>query len=75
MPVMDGFEATRCIRSWESAQSWRRTPIIAFTAGVFSQDRQKCVDAGMDDFLPKPVNAGALQEMLGRWLPQQRICA
>ena len=75
MPVMDGFEATRRIRSWESAQSWRRTPIIAFTAGVFSQDRQKCVDAGMDDFLPKPVNAGALQEMLGRWLPQQRICA
>ncbi|WP_371323699.1 ATP-binding protein [Dechloromonas sp. ZY10] len=74
MPVMDGFEATRRIRRWEGAQSWRRTPIIAFTAGVFSQDRQNCVDAGMDDFLPKPVNASALQEMLGRWLPAREIC-
>ena len=74
MPVMDGFEATRRIRRWESAQSWRRTPVIAFTAGVFSQDRQNCVDAGMDDFLPKPVNAAALQEMLVRWLPVREIC-
>ena len=74
MPVMDGFEATRRIRRWENVQSWRRTPIIAFTAGVFSQDRQNCVDAGMDDFLPKPVNAAALQEMLSRWLPAHEIC-
>jgi len=74
MPVMDGFEATRRIRRWESAQSWRRTPVIAFTAGVFSQDRQNCVDAGMDDFLPKPVNAAALQEMLVRWIPVREIC-
>ena len=74
MPVMDGFEATRRIRRWENVQSWRRTPIIAFTAGVFSQDRQNCVDAGMDDFLPKPVNAAALQEMLCRWLPAHEIC-
>ena len=74
MPVMDGFEATRRIRRREAEEARRRVPIIAFTAGVFAQDRQNCVDAGMDDFLSKPVNAAALQEMLARWLPAQGLC-
>ena len=57
MPGMDGFEATRRIRA---ADNGRRTPIIALTASVLDTDRQRCLDAGMDAVLPKPVDADAL---------------
>jgi CheY-like chemotaxis protein/nitrogen-specific signal transduction histidine kinase len=57
MPEMDGFEATRRIRA---ADNGRRTPIIALTASVLDTDRQRCLDAGMDAVLPKPVDADAL---------------
>jgi CheY-like chemotaxis protein len=66
MPDMDGFEATREIRRAEG--STRRTPIVAMTASVRPEDRQKCVDAGMDDFITKPVNNEVLRSTLDRWL-------
>ena len=65
MPVMDGFAATAEIRRRE--QGGRRTPIIAFTAGVASRDREECRLAGMDDFLEKPVRKHELVEVLNRW--------
>jgi signal transduction histidine kinase/CheY-like chemotaxis protein len=68
MPVMDGFESTRKIRQWEQDQQLPRIPILALTAGAFEEDRQKCLDAGMDDFLPKPVNFNLLKSALGNWL-------
>jgi two-component system, sensor histidine kinase len=68
MPDIDGFEATRQIRQMESAKHRPRIPIIALSAGVFEQDRQQCVDAGMDDFLAKPIHIEALQGMLKKWL-------
>jgi len=68
MPVMDGFQATQRIRQWENETARPRLPIIALTAGAFADDREKCIAAGMDDFLTKPVNLEALKSMLAKWL-------
>ncbi len=67
MPVMDGFQATTVIRRREG--SGRRTPIIAMTANAMQEDRQRCLEAGMDDFISKPVAGKALAETLNRWMP------
>jgi CheY-like chemotaxis protein/HPt (histidine-containing phosphotransfer) domain-containing protein len=67
MPVMDGFEATAIIRGLAGNAS--RVPIIAMTAGAQDEDRQRCLDAGMDDFLAKPVDMSALKHTLARWMP------
>jgi len=72
MPVMDGFEATRRIREWEMGMQNSRIPIIALTASAFDEDRQKCLNAGMDDFITKPVNIAELSAALDRWLNSQR---
>ncbi|MDK9725998.1 MAG: ATP-binding protein [Sterolibacteriaceae bacterium MAG5] len=67
MPVMDGYEATRKIRQWEQDGTRPRLPIIALTASAFQEDRQHCIDAGMDDFLAKPINLADLLAVIGRW--------
>ena len=69
MPVMDGFEATRSIRSRE--QHNKHTVIIAMTANALAEDRVQCLQAGMDDYLAKPVDASMLQAMLDKWLHQK----
>ena len=68
MPVMDGFEATRRIRALEAGRGGTRVPIVALTAGAFSEDRERCIEAGMDDFLAKPLNLRDFQAMLEKWL-------
>jgi two-component system, sensor histidine kinase and response regulator len=68
MPVMDGFAATAAIR--ESQGSLGHTPIIAMTASAMVGDREKCLAAGMDDYVSKPVSPESLQEVLIRWLPR-----
>lgn len=65
MPVMDGFAATARIRQEEA----RRHPIIALTANAVSGDRERCLAAGMDDYLSKPFDLGQLRGVLQRWLP------
>jgi CheY-like chemotaxis protein len=67
MPVMDGLEAARRIRDIESEQGLHRTPIIAATAHVLEQDRERCRLAGMDDFLAKPIRKPKLDEAVSRW--------
>jgi two-component system, sensor histidine kinase and response regulator len=69
MPVLDGFDATRQIRELERAGK-PRTPIIAVTANAMEGDRERCLSAGMDDYLAKPVTMAALDEALRKWLPE-----
>ena len=68
MPVMDGLEASARIRAAEAARGAARTPIIALTAHALAGDRERCLEAGMDDYVTKPVQIAALRDSLGRWL-------
>ena len=73
MPVMDGLEATRMIRSMDgSSASHKDLPILAMTANVFAEDRLACLEAGMNDFVAKPVNLEKMFATLAKWLPRQR---
>ena len=68
MPEMDGLEATRRIRLAEAAGRRRgRLPIVALTASALEGDKQICLDAGMDDFLPKPLDPDQLRTVLARY--------
>jgi two-component system sensor histidine kinase/response regulator len=71
MPEMDGFEATRAIRQREAAGD-DRVPVIAMTASVTERDRQVCLEAGMDDFLTKPIMMDVLGDVVARWHPSGR---
>jgi len=66
MPEMDGYEATAAIRARESPGS--RVPIVAMTANALAEDRARCLAAGMDEFLAKPVQFKDLSAVIGRWL-------
>lgn len=68
MPQMDGFEATRQIRAGTSGIIHADTPIIALTANNMEGDQQKCLDAGMNDFIPKPIDRTLLERILLSWL-------
>ena len=69
MPELDGFEATRRIRDPASGVANPAIPIIAMTAHALSGDRERCLAAGMDDYLSKPLDPEALARLLVRWLP------
>ncbi|AFL72747.1 response regulator [Thiocystis violascens] len=71
MPVMDGLEATRAIRASSSAVRNPGLPIIAMTAGAMRGDQEQCLDAGMNDYVSKPVSPAILAEVLARWLPRE----
>ena len=69
MPVMDGFEATHAIRQMDRANA-RHIPIVAMTANAMKGDRERCLKAGMDDYLSKPVAPDTLKKMLNYWIPK-----
>jgi CheY-like chemotaxis protein/HPt (histidine-containing phosphotransfer) domain-containing protein len=71
MPVLDGLEATRQIRNLQSKVRHHDIPIIAMTAHAMQGDRERCIEAGMNDYVSKPVSPPALAEVLARWLPKQ----
>jgi signal transduction histidine kinase/CheY-like chemotaxis protein len=73
MPGMDGYEAARAVRNWEAAQAAgsdgaARLPIVALTAHAMKGDRDRCLEAGMDDYLTKPLDPDAIARTLDRWL-------
>ena len=73
MPEMDGYQATAAIRALEKgadapSQTHDRTPIVALTAHATEEDKRKCLEAGMDDFLTKPLQRGDLLQTLSKWL-------
>jgi CheY-like chemotaxis protein len=68
MPVLDGLEATRAIKALYAAQDAAKSPpIIAVTANAFDEDRRRCLEAGMDDYLAKPFDREELHRLLERW--------
>jgi PAS domain S-box-containing protein len=73
MPVMDGFEATRRIRKMQTGGL--RTPIVALSAAILWEERQRCFDVGMDDFLGKPISRLELERTLCNWIPALGPCA
>ncbi len=68
MPIMDGFEATRAIRDPLSAVRNRRVPIVAMTAHALKGDRERCLEAGMDDYVTKPVDPKKLAKVTEQWV-------
>jgi len=70
MPVMDGYEAARRIRALEKPGG-KRIPVVAMTAYAMSGDRERCIEAGMDDYLAKPISIEALSAALASWLPHR----
>lgn len=66
MPVLDGYEASRKLRDGNSPN--KDTPIVATTARAMPEDRKKCEEAGMNDFLSKPVDFDALKEKIAHWV-------
>lgn len=69
MPIMDGYDATKAIRAWENSDS--RVPIIALTANSLPEDKLKCKDSGMDDFISKPLLISVLMEVLKKHIPEK----
>jgi signal transduction histidine kinase/CheY-like chemotaxis protein len=74
MPEMNGYEATRAIREAEGG-SGEHTPIIGVTAHALKGDREKCIDAGMDDYLSKPISPDRLSAKIGTWLSEEKPLA
>jgi signal transduction histidine kinase/DNA-binding response OmpR family regulator len=68
MPLLDGYDTAREIRRREAAKHGTHIPIVAMTANAMSGDRERCLAAGMDDYLAKPIGAEHLDEVLERWL-------
>ncbi|MEM1396315.1 MAG: response regulator, partial [Pseudomonadota bacterium] len=67
MPVMDGIEATKAIRSFEVANTRSHVPIVAITAHAMPEDRERFIATGFDDYLPKPITKDSLSKALAKW--------
>ena len=68
MPEMDGYDTTRAIRHGKAGEGNKKLPVIAMTANAMHGDREKCIDAGMDDYISKPIDFFALKALLVKWI-------
>ncbi|KAK3279433.1 hypothetical protein CYMTET_12688 [Cymbomonas tetramitiformis] len=75
MPIMDGWEATRCVRNMEREERRSWTPIIAVTANAMAGDKNKCLSAGMDAHITKPVDRNKLLQTLHKWITKRLQCS
>ncbi|WP_076587321.1 response regulator [Vibrio ostreicida] len=73
MPILDGYAATKAIRDGQAGNVFRHIPIIAMTANAFKGDKVKCLDAGMNDYLSKPIEPDKLLEVLQRYISETSI--
>jgi CheY-like chemotaxis protein len=73
MPEMNGLEATQAIRQSETEGDLPRTPIIGLTAHALEGDRERCLEAGMDDHLTKPISPARLEAKIAAWLPEREF--
>ena len=71
MPTMNGIEATQAIRRLERENNMARTPIVAITAHAIAGDREKFLNAGLDDYISKPISSLHLEDCLNSWLAPQ----
>ena len=67
MPIMNGYEASQRIRKGEAGAEYKNIPIIAMTANAMLGERNKCISAGMNDYLTKPVNEHVVKEKVTKW--------
>ena len=70
MPVMDGLEATRALRQWERERGRAPIPVVALTANAMDEERDRCMVAGMNAHLAKPIEMNELRDLLLRWTAQ-----
>lgn len=75
MPELDGFEATRLIRDPATGAVNPRVPIIAVTAGAMAGDRERCLEAGMDDYMSKPLEPEKLEQIIAKWLDRRQAAS
>jgi len=73
MPVLDGFSATEQLRAWEAAEQRPRTPVVALTAHILNEHKERARQAGMDGHMAKPVELSQLRELLEYWIAQREI--
>ncbi|MEX6501543.1 response regulator [Pseudomonas sp. 25A3E] len=73
MPVLDGFSATAQLRAWEAAEQRERTPVVALTAHILNEHKERARDVGMDGHMAKPVELSQLRELIEHWIAQREI--
>lgn len=71
MPVMDGLTATEAIRNTASNVRDHSIPVVAMTAHVMKGDKEKCIDAGMNDYLSKPISRKAMADVMSKWIHEE----
>ena len=71
MPILDGFSATQQLRAWEVGNQRTRTPVVALTAHILAEHKERARQAGMDGHMAKPVELSQLRELIEHWVAQR----